>query len=228
MGLYLLIIAIASSHFSGRYSHYDHEWRHSLWCHLAGALSVMSSEVSLLMILVMSVDRVLVLAFPFRHYRISVRQVCGLFLVACMLGFTISTIPVILSQYFKDSFYSANAVCLPVTTGTIQSHTSIIGTAYSVFIYQGLNSLILTGIIVCYTLIYRATREKGVGVQRDRKREVKLARNMALIILTDISCWLPISLIGEFQRDFVRSGGDASCMTQVTATCSRTGRVSIM
>ena len=46
MGIYLLVIAVFSSVYSGYYGQVDYKWRPSLRCSIFGSLTVVSSEAS--------------------------------------------------------------------------------------------------------------------------------------------------------------------------------------
>ena len=80
MGIYLFIIADADRRFRGEYVLFDEKWRHGPVCQVAGFLSTLSSETSAIFILLITVDRFLVIKFPFGQYRISPNKawiLCG-------------------------------------------------------------------------------------------------------------------------------------------------------
>jgi hypothetical protein len=61
MGVCIAIIGAADVTFQGRYALYELIWLHSAACKVAGFLSLVSSEVSALIILLITLDRFLVL-----------------------------------------------------------------------------------------------------------------------------------------------------------------------
>jgi hypothetical protein len=65
MGVYLVVIGIADRMYTGTYLWNEHRWRHSAACSLAGILSLLLCEVSALIMCLITLDRFLVLRFPF-------------------------------------------------------------------------------------------------------------------------------------------------------------------
>ena len=72
MGVYLTIIGVADHLFQGTYLWEDITWRDSVACKVAGFLSLLSNEVSAFIICLITLDRFLVLRFPFKtlHFKI--------------------------------------------------------------------------------------------------------------------------------------------------------------
>ena len=62
---------VADRIYLGSYLWKDLTWKSSPVCHLAGFLALLSSEVSALLICLITLDRVLVLRFPFSRARFS-------------------------------------------------------------------------------------------------------------------------------------------------------------
>ena len=71
MGIYLTIIGTADSLYTGQYVLEDEAWRSSVVCKAAGFLSLLSSEVGAFIICVITLDRFLVLRFPFSQVPFS-------------------------------------------------------------------------------------------------------------------------------------------------------------
>ncbi|KAL8572849.1 hypothetical protein ACOMHN_011098 [Nucella lapillus] len=79
MGVYIVIIGIADEQFRGTYLHHDNTWKSSVMCKVAGVLSLLSSEVSALIIWIITLDRFVALHFPFstlRFGRVSAAVAC--------------------------------------------------------------------------------------------------------------------------------------------------------
>ena len=71
MGIYLLIIAIKDVQWQGEYFEHDFNWRSGITCELTGVLSMVSSEVSVLMLTLITTDRLICIVFPFKVRRMS-------------------------------------------------------------------------------------------------------------------------------------------------------------
>nr|XP_006815512.1 PREDICTED: G-protein coupled receptor GRL101-like [Saccoglossus kowalevskii] len=86
MGVYMLIIASVDMYYRGRYIGFADEWRHSELCEFAGFLSMLSSEVSVFTLTVITVDRFCCIVFPFKFRRLKAKTAirvisCGWILV---------------------------------------------------------------------------------------------------------------------------------------------------
>lgn len=84
--MYLLIIAIKDSQWQGVYFKHDASWRTGKLCQFAGVLSMVSSEVSVAMLTIITADRLVCIVFPFRFKRYSFNRTCFLRTVMWLLG----------------------------------------------------------------------------------------------------------------------------------------------
>ena len=66
MGLYLSLIGAADLEYRGRYLWTDMTWKTSSVCQTAGMMALFSCEVSAFMICLITLDRFVVIKFPFR------------------------------------------------------------------------------------------------------------------------------------------------------------------
>ena len=112
MGLYLLIIASADVHYRGSYIMYSDSWRLGPLCSLAGVLATLSSEASVYMLTIITLDRVITLVFPFKWGTLRMKHVKILVAVGWVAAFLISIIPVIPSDYFQGTFFSRTGRCI--------------------------------------------------------------------------------------------------------------------
>lgn len=69
MGFYLLIIGIQDWRYRDDYLSNSHAWMKSWECTTAGILAMVSSEVSMLILAFMSIERFLLIADPFGGHR---------------------------------------------------------------------------------------------------------------------------------------------------------------
>lgn len=94
MGLYLLIIGIQDYRFRNVYRQKALGWMNSWECTIAGVLAMVSSEVSMLILTFMSVERFLLIADPFGgHRRLNVQNVLMSLYVIWMTGVAIAVFP---------------------------------------------------------------------------------------------------------------------------------------
>ena len=198
MGVFLIIIASADASLRGMYIFKEEAWRLSSWCVFAGFCASLSTEVTVFFICLISLDRYLVIKYPFGQIRIS--QTIGNILasVAWLLGVIIAAFPLIITPYFKGEFYSKNGICLalPLTRNRPP------GWAYSFFIFIVLNSVIFVLIAACQWFIYieiKASRKTLAGQHSSRSTDLKVTRNLLLVVTTNFLCWFPIGTLGKFK-----------------------------
>ena len=196
MGIYLIIIASADVHFRGKYIYESEEWKASIWCKLAGILSAMSSECSVLLMCLITLDRIFVIKFPFGQIRIRQKLAWILVTGVWIAVFIISILPILYTSYFKESFYSKSGVCLalPLTRDKPP------GWQYAVGLFIGFNSITFLLIALGQYMIYneiRLSKKTIAGKRSTRTNDLKIARNLLLVVSTDFLCWFPIGILGK-------------------------------
>ncbi|RUS74616.1 hypothetical protein EGW08_017620 [Elysia chlorotica] len=216
MGGYLLIIAAKSARLGGEYVLHDEAWRHSRLCQTAGFLSTLSSEASSVFILLITLDRYLVIKYPFGEHRLSPRGILVCSALAWTLGAVLAVVP-LLPWTDHWHIYSSNAVCLGLPLLAERRP----GWQFSTAVFIALNCLLCLLIAVGQIAIYNvvsATRRKAPtactpgrdGELSPRLREdLALARRLAAVAFTDLLCWLPIGVLGFLALGGRALGGEA-------------------
>lgn len=171
-------------------------WRNSNWCLAAGILSTVSSEASVLFVCLITLDRLLVIKFPFGTVRFGPKKAYLSCIVAWAVAFLIAIIPVLYTDYFENRFYSRSAVCiaLPLT------RDKPLGWIYSVSIFVGLNFCTFVLVAFGQLFIFVELRKATGGIkltQKSRKRDLQVARNLIFVATTDFLCWFPIGVMGN-------------------------------
>ncbi|XP_068207301.1 G-protein coupled receptor GRL101-like isoform X2 [Palaemon carinicauda] len=194
MGVYLLIVAMVDLRYRGVYAAYEVSWRSSSLCQVAGFISTFSSELSVFTLTVITVDRLMVIKFPFGLHRldggVTKRVMGGVWVLVTMLA----ALPLTYLDYFKN-FYGRSGVCLALHITNEKPN----GWEYAVFIFLVLNLLSFIVIAVSYALMYTVTRETQSAARNGpetRPGESRMATRMTLIVATDAACWLPIIFLG--------------------------------
>ena len=198
MGMYLLIIAIKDTQWQGEYFKHDFSWRTGKLCQFAGVLSMISSEVSVAMLTIITADRLVCIVFPFRFKRLSFKRVCFLCTIVWLLGIVISTVPLMGIEYFIDEntgfgFYGRSAVCLPLQLSSDRPA----GWEYSVSFFIAFNFVAFMFMLLAYIAMFVTAKKIGGAVRSTSVRnETAMAAKMMFIILTDFFCWMPVIIIG--------------------------------
>ncbi|XP_061179593.1 G-protein coupled receptor GRL101-like [Saccostrea echinata] len=196
MGVYLYIIAGANIAFSGRYGFEDFSWRHSPYCIFAGVLATLSSEASALFVLLITIDRILVVRFPFSMLkkRVWISKLNSS--LVWTFALFLSIIPLSGSEYFDD-YYSSSGVCIYLPLSVLRKP----GWEYSMIIFVGANFVIFIAILfgqfVIFTDVVRMGKKTALhSCSQQRRREIGLAKTLITVAITDMFCWIPIGSIG--------------------------------
>ena len=196
MGVYLITIALADVSFRGTYILNDESWRRSAWCTMAGVLSTMSSEASVLFICLITVDRILVIKYPFGQIRFNITSSSLCACIVWTVTTLIAVLPLLVTSYFKDTFYSKSGVCLalPLTRDRPP------GWIYSIGVFIGFNFITCLAVATGQWMIYRTldkSRSKMKSMSTARSNDLRVARNLLLVVATDFLCWFPIGILGK-------------------------------
>lgn len=198
MGVYLLIIAFKDVQWQGEYFKHDIAWRSGKMCECTGVLSMISSEVSVLMLTLITTDRLVCIVFPFKVRRMN-RTLAYIFVAGIWIfGTLISIIPTFGLEFFYDKerdvgFYGKSAVCLPLHLSSERQA----GWEYAVGIFIGLNFASFIYILAAYIVMFFTVKRVSKQVRStNMNRESQMAKRMVFIILTDFLCWMPVIIIG--------------------------------
>ena len=193
MGVYLTIIGVADRMYLGSYMWKDTVWRHSIACTVAGFVCLLSSEVSAFIICVITLDRFLVLHFPFSRVRL---QRGSAHLTCCLLwmcGAVLAGVP-LLPVTGHWQFYSQTAVCipLPVTRQTFAGQQYSFGV---IIVFNFLLSVLIAAGQGCVYVSVQANRMTATDGSK-QAQDARVARRLITIALSDFLCWFPVSLLG--------------------------------
>ena len=197
MGVYMLTIAIMDLRWRGNYFMHDISWRSGIGCQIAGALSMLSSEVSVLILTIITLDRLISIVFPFKFNRLTYKTAFFACIWIWTFGVVISLIPITGLSYFYDEsghfgFYSRSAVCLPLQL----SEGRPAGWEYSVAFFVCLNFISFTFILVAYmTMFWTVKRASRAARSTNLNKESAMAKRLVFIVMTDFCCWMPIIII---------------------------------
>ena len=197
MGVYMLIIASKDRAWDGIYFKHDISWRASDLCKFAGVLSTVSSEVSVLTLAVITLERMICIVFSFKCQRWSIKKASGIMCVVWILGILISLAPLFHEDYFYDyendmHFFGHSAVCLPFQLSNERSA----GWEYSVCIFIVLNGVSFLFILLAYVMMYHVIVKASNAVRSTKEnQDSTIAKRMMFIIVTDFLCWFPVITI---------------------------------
>ena len=204
MGVYLAMIGVADRVYLGSYLWKDASWRHSAACHVAGFLSLLSSETSALTVCLITLERFIVICFPFSRVHFQGRSAyvaCGL---TWALGLVVAALP-LTPTLAHWRFYSNTGICLPLPI----TRADFAGHRYSFGVMIVANLALFLLIALGQALIYWSVRLHTMAVT-DTNAKVKdavIARRLLTVVMSDFLCWFPIGLCGLLaSRGFPISG----------------------
>ena len=105
MGVYMLIIASVDQYYRGRYIVHAESWRSSSLCQLAGVLAMLSSELSVFMLTVITLDRVVAIIFPLKRVNLRIRHARLVVMAGWCVCLVFSVLPTTGIGYFGDAFF---------------------------------------------------------------------------------------------------------------------------
>ncbi|XP_050428595.1 G-protein coupled receptor GRL101-like [Adelges cooleyi] len=195
MGSYLLVIAVVDWYYRGVYFIHDSDWRQSSMCNVAGFISTFSSELSVFTLTVITLERLLVIIFPFKVRRLQMDCTRMLMAICWLLAIVISVIPLFNIHYFRN-FYGRSGVCLALHITPDKPN----GWEYSVFIFLFVNLgslLLISGSYLWMFFVAKTTHRATENLIRHRAlSESAMAWRMSLLVATDAACWVPIIGLG--------------------------------
>ncbi|XP_050394021.2 relaxin receptor 2 isoform X2 [Patella vulgata] len=205
MGIYLLMIGSKDKMYRGDYLFHDEHWRNSWECDLSGVMSTVSSEVSVLTLTVITLDRYISIMYP-----LSLRK-RGLKVAYCVMGFiwlmciSFAIMPVVGLKYFGTSFYRNNGVCIPLHLHDPRTN----GWEYSSFLFIGMNLASFVFISYAYFAMFVSIKHTEIPLRTTREsRERCLVKRFSFIVITDFICWIPIIIIKVVALSGVNISGD--------------------
>ena len=180
MGLYLGFLAIVDASSLGEFRKMAIHWQYSAGCQVAGFFGVLSSELSVFTLAVITLERNYAITHAMHlNKRLSLKHAAYIMGAGWTFSILMAMMPL-----FGVSDYRKFAVCLPFETG------DPISLGYVVFLML-INGVAFSILMGCYLKMYCAIR----GSQAWNSNDSRIAKRMALLVFTDFICWAPIAFL---------------------------------
>lgn len=188
MSLYLFSIASHDVHFRDHFNLYADDWLNSVGCQATGIVAMTSSEVSILILTLIAIERYYIISCPYKFWRLKPLYVIIVLGFIWVSGLFLSILPMLMESDGRR-FYGNNGTCFPLHIHEPFSY----GWEWSTFIFVGINMTAILTITICYsrTLAYIYKTRKTAG----REEDVKIAYRFLGIIFTDALCWIPLAVL---------------------------------
>ncbi|XP_075449302.1 relaxin receptor 2 [Ascaphus truei] len=194
MGVYLFFIGVSDVKYRGQYKKYALLWMESLQCKSLGFLAMLSTEVSVLLLTYLTLEKYLAIVFPFSNFRPGKRQTLIILITIWIVGFIIAIIP-FWNEDFFGNYYGKNGVCFPLYADQTEEEG---GKRYSLGIFLGVNLLAFIIIVFSYVSMFCSIQKTALRTSEFRShthRDVAVANRFFFIVLSDAVCWIPVFLL---------------------------------
>ena len=150
MGVYLVMVGAADWNLRGSYVLSDYRWRHSGACRAAGFLFVLSSEVSVLLVCLMTLDRYLVLRHPLSALAFRKWSAHAASAAVWLAGSALASVPLL---PFANSwhFYGRTGLCVPLP---VSRDGEFPGQVYAFAVFSAVNFVLFLFVAPAQGLIY--------------------------------------------------------------------------
>lgn len=133
MGIYLFMIGAYDLKFRGEYNRHAQAWMDSIQCQIIGSLAMLSTEVSVLLLTYLTLEKYICIVYPFQYLTPGWRRTVTILLGIWVFGFVVAFLPLACKGLFRN-FYGTNGVCFPLHSEqpeTLWAHV------YSIVIFLG-------------------------------------------------------------------------------------------
>lgn len=182
MALYLGILALVDLSTLGEFKVFAIKWQYSTGCKLAGFLGVLSSELSVFILAIITLERNYAITNAVHlNRRLSLQKAMLIMFIGYTFALAMAIMPLNgISDYRKFS------ICLPLDMDSSLSSQLYIITLISI------NTISFLLLLSCYLRMYCAIR----GSQAWNTNDLRIAKRMSILVLTDFLCWMPIIVVG--------------------------------
>ncbi|XP_076025239.1 relaxin receptor 2a [Genypterus blacodes] len=194
MGVYLFFVGVFDVKFRGQYNRHALFWMESVECRTIGFLAMLSSEVSVLLLTYLTLEKFLVIVFPFSNLRPGKRQTVVVLASIWLVGFIIAAVPLMNEEVFGN-YYGHNGVCFPLHSDRQEKPAA---RGFSIGIFLGLNLVAFLVIFFSYSSMFYSIYKTGINATDLRSRlhrDVAVANRFFFIVFSDALCWIPIFLV---------------------------------
>ncbi|XP_020956955.1 relaxin receptor 1 isoform X11 [Sus scrofa] len=194
MGIYLFVIGAFDLKFRGEYNKHAQLWMESIHCQLLGCLAILSTEVSVLLLTFLTLEKYICIVYPFRCLRPGKCRTITVLILIWIIGFIVAFIPLCNKELFKN-YYGTNGVCFPLHS---EDTESIGAQIYSVAIFLGINLAAFIIIVFSYGSMFYSVHQSTITateVRNQVRKEMILAKRFFFIVFTDALCWIPIFVL---------------------------------
>ena len=208
MGAYLLLIAGADTYYKNVFIFHTDSWRRHPVCKVAGFLYQTSSEMSLLILVVVVCDRMYAMIPGCRSHGMSLKSARGIAALGWTASAVLGVLPYLEFSYFKGSSHTETAICIMFNM-SYGKHVS--AWQYVLYFYIFFNLFCVTVMGFGYAFVgkwlYKGssvweelisdelTEEEREAELLFRSNEFIISKRLILVAVTNCTFWLPVILV---------------------------------
>ena len=186
-GIYLLVIAVADYHYSGKYFIHDTRWQSSILCHMMSVLSISSLMSSCLLLNLFTFLRLMVIKYPFESRFKGVRLPLQYLIGSITLCLSLAIVASVKSASSTVENMQPSPLCTPIVPPSF-----IINISLSV-----LQLTAVCGVTPMYSMLYKyaSVSTPGSQAQIQKKRNNRMLQTLVLAGTSNALTWVPSSMI---------------------------------
>lgn len=179
MALYLGLLALVDLSTLGHFKLHAIKWQFSAGCQIAGFFAVLSSELSVFILAIITLERNYAITNAvYLNRRLSLQHAMLIMFLGYAFAIGMALLPL---QGIND--YRKFSICLPLDLSPQNK-----GSQMYIFTLISMNTLSFMLLFGCYLRMYCAIR----GSQAWNTNDLRIAKRMSILVLTDFLCWSPI------------------------------------
>lgn len=197
MGIYLCAIGWQDWKFQDNFGCHAIEWMSSWTCTAIGFLAILSSELSVFILSIITIERYRCITTISKFQEEAQKKRARVYVaLAWIISFLIACYPLVERVMSNSDYFATNGLCLPLHID--QPFTA--GWQYSAFIYLGINFSAVIIIIALYAHMYTMIIDgrqtsRPVLLRSEKREDAILAIRLFFIVVIDCLCSIPIVVI---------------------------------
>ncbi|XP_046847197.1 relaxin receptor 1-like isoform X2 [Xenia sp. Carnegie-2017] len=203
MGVSLVGIMYKDLATYGEYLLHKCLWPKETTCKVLGAISIISSEVSVFTLIFIAYDRFLYVVHGLHHKKIRYRTALALLLFTWLISAAVGVLSIFLPNYIpqcqgrKLDYQLFRKMCIPVEF----KEKNTVFWYYSIAILGVINPAAAVCLIILYMRIFFSFYMTSRDAENRTYDHRVMAKRFAAVVFTDVCCWIPVSTLFYIDHD---------------------------
>ena len=197
MGVYFLIVAIFDNVYEGHFIQIASLWKDGLQCKILSFISLLSFEMTLYTVFIMSLGRFVAVCMPMKTMLTKMKLARAIAIIGWIVGIFIAAFPVG-TLYFHQRGLN-NVLCVMMLSF---EHLN----AWYVLIVLILNTTMSICNIIMYSSIIHSLRRRQKRLtemarqQQSGHLDVTITVRIVCVVLTNSTCWMVMVIVGSLLK----------------------------